>query len=264
MRAPGACSPMPASTSTPESPATAVSEDLILGGRLKVRQPALGYRVGIDPVFLAAAAPAASRALDLGCGVGAAALCLAHRLSGTRVQGLELQADLARLARENAALNQLAGRIQILDGDLLRPPEELGAGAFDLVLANPPFHAPGQATAPADQGRALGHMEGEAGLADWIRQALRLTAPGGELLVIHRPQRLGEILGLLEGRTGAIVVFPLWPAANRPARRVIVSAHKGSAAPTTLAAGLALHQADGRYTAAAEAVLRGGEALPMR
>src|SRR5262249_51434686 len=143
MRAPGASSPMPASTSTAESRPSDTTEDLILGGRLRIRQPAAGYRVGIDPVFLAAAAPAVERALDLGCGVGAAALCLAHRLPGIEVTGLELQQPLARLARENATLNALAASVCIHEGDLLRPPGAIEPGGSDLVLANPPFHAAG-------------------------------------------------------------------------------------------------------------------------
>jgi tRNA1(Val) A37 N6-methylase TrmN6 len=238
-------------------PAAELSEDAILGGRLRLRQPATGYRVGIDPVFLAAAAPTVARALDLGCGVGAAALCLARRLPAAAVAGLELQPALAALARENARLNGLEARIAIQEGDLLRPPAALPAGGFDLVMANPPFHAAGNATAPAEPGRARGHVEGAADLAAWVRQALRLAAPKGFLLMIHRPERLGDLLARLEGRAGGIIVFPLWPALGRPARRILLLARKGSAAPLTLAQGLVLHEADGSYTATADAVLRG-------
>jgi tRNA1(Val) A37 N6-methylase TrmN6 len=234
------------------------TEDAILGGRVTLRQPRNGYRVGIDPIMLAAAAPAgAASALDLGCGVGAAALCLARRVAGITIAGLELQPTLAALARENVASNALTARVAIHEGNLLQPPAAVRAGSYDLVLANPPFHAAGRATAPADSGRAQGHVEGDADLADWIRQALRLAAPKGTLLLIHRPERLGELLTLLAGRAGAIVVFPLWPALGRKAGRIIVLARKGSAAPFTLAPGLVLHEPDGRYTAAADAVLRG-------
>jgi len=234
----------------------ATTEDAILGGQLRLRQPARGYRAGVDPIFLAAAAPASARALDLGCGVGAAALCLARRLPEVEVEGLEIQPALAALASENVRLNGLARRIAIHEGDLLQPPLLL-SGDFDLVMANPPFHAAGQATAPADPGRARGHVEGAADLARWIFQALKLAGPKGLLLLIHRPERLGDLLALLEGRAGGITVFPLWPGSGRPARRILLLARKGSAAPMTLAAGLVLHEADGRYTAAADAILRG-------
>jgi tRNA1(Val) A37 N6-methylase TrmN6 len=238
-------------------PAAELSGDAILGGQLRLRQPARGYRAGIDPVFLAAAAPPVARALDLGCGAGAAALCLARRLPAVEVAGLELQPALAALARENARLNGLEDRVAIQEGDLLRPPAAPSLGGFDLVMANPPFHAAGSATAPAEPGRARGHVEGAADLAAWVRQALKFAGPKGLLLMVHRPERLGDLLALLEGRAGGITVFPLWPALGRPARRILLLARKGSAAPLALAAGLVLHEADGRYTPAADAVLRG-------
>jgi tRNA1(Val) A37 N6-methylase TrmN6 len=248
-----------------QGPKDAITQDAILGGRVKLLQPAAGYRVGIEPILLAAAATldAPARALDLGCGVGAAALCLARRVPEVEVSGLELHGDLASLARRNVRLNGLEARISILEGDLLRPAPQIASGGFDLVLANPPFLAAGSATPPAEPGRAQGHVEAAADLAAWVRQSLKLAGPKGHLLMIHRPDRLGEILALLAPRAGAVVVFPLWPAWGQPARRIILSARKGSAAPLTLAGGLILHEADGRYTAAAEAVLRGGAALEL-
>ena len=242
-----------------------ITEDRILGGQLALRQPAAGYRVGIDPVFLAAAAPLrpGGLALDLGCGVAAAALCLARRQPSLRVLGLELQTALAELGATNAALNHLAERVRILQGDLLRPPPEVAFGAFDLVLANPPFHLAGHASVPVDVSRARGHMEGEADLAAWIDRGLSFASARGVLVMIHKPERLGEILAGLEGRAGAIAIFPLWPSGDQPARRILVRAIKGSAAATTLHPGLVLHDADGRYSLEAEAVLRGGGSLEI-
>ena len=248
---------MPAIEVAP-APSEAVTEDAILGGLLRLRQPAKGLRTGIDPVFLAAAAPPTpGRVLDPGCGVGTVALCLARRLPAVEVNGLELQPALTGLARENVRLNGLEGRVAIHEGDLLRPPPAISAGGFDLVLANPPFHAAGSFTAPAEPGRAQGHMEGEADLAGWIGQMLKLAAPKGSLLLIHKPDRLGDLLALLEGRAGGIIVYPLWPALVRPARRIILLARKASAAPLTLAQGLVLHEPAGAYSPAADAVLRG-------
>jgi tRNA1(Val) A37 N6-methylase TrmN6 len=241
------------------------SEDALLGGRIRLRQPLRGYRVAIDPVLLAAAVPATTddSVLDIGCGVGAASLCLAARVAGCRIIGLEPQRALVRLANDNAALNDLAERVVAVAGDLLRPPPRLAPGSFAHVMANPPFLERGAATAPLDAGKAAANVEGEADLAAWVRFALAMLRPKGSVTIIHRADRMEHLLAALAGHAGEIVVFPLWAGVGKPAKRLILRARKGIATPTRLAAGLVLHEADGRFTAAADAVLRGGAALAL-
>jgi tRNA1(Val) A37 N6-methylase TrmN6 len=245
--------------------AGALTEDGLLGGRVRLRQPANGARVAIDPIFLAAAVPAEPEqlVLDIGCGSGAATLCLAARVPRCRVVGLELQRDLARLAAGNAALNGMESRVTIVAGDLLRPPPRLSPGMFHHVMANPPYVGRGRGTPATDPAKAAATIEGEAELVDWVRVALAMVRPKGSLTFVHRADRIDALLGLLAGRAGEIAVFPLWPAAGRAASRILVRARKQVAAPARLLPGLVLHEADGRFTAAAEAVLRGGEALAL-
>lgn len=242
-----------------------VSEDRLLGGIVRLKQPRDGARAAIDPIFLAAAVPAepGQVVLDIGCGSGAASLCLAARVPGCRIVGLELQPDLALLAGENAAINSVADRVTALAGDLLLPPPALRAGGFDHVMANPPFLERGRATPPPNLARAAAAVEGEANLGDWVRFALRMVRPKGSVTFIHRADRIDALLAHLAGRAGGIVVFPLWPASGRDAGRVLVCARKQVAAPARLAAGLVLHEADGRFTEAAEGVLREGRALAL-
>jgi tRNA1(Val) A37 N6-methylase TrmN6 len=236
--------------------------DRFLDGRVSVLQPANHARAGIDAVFLAAAVPARAgeRALELGAGAGAASLCLAWRVAGLAVEGLELQADLVALAGESAILNRLDDRVRFVVGDLRDGHGKRGAG-FDHVLMNPPYYELGTTRPSPVPGRALAHAELAGGLADWVSAGLAALRPGGTLTLIHTAARLDRALSLLEGRAGAVAVFPLWPAPGRPARRVLVRARKASSAPFQLLPGLILHDRDGDFTAAAEAVLRTGAAL---
>lgn len=241
-----------------------LTEDTLLGGKVRLRQPRTGYRVAIDPIFLAAAVPAepTDLILDIGCGVGAAMLCLSAR-TGCRGTGFEVQRDLVRIAGDNIMLNDLTSRLSVMHGDVAKRPSRLEPGAFDHVLANPPYLEAGTASMPPDPSRATANVEGAAAIAVWINLALAMLRARGTLTVIHRADRLDQILALLSGRTGEIVIFPLWPGAGKPAKRVIVQARKQNAAPTRLSPGLMLHEADGRYTKEAEAVLRHGQRLEL-
>ena len=245
----------------------AITEDALLGGRVRLRQPATGFRAAIDPVLLAAAVPAAAgeSVLDVGAGVGTAALCLAARIGDCRVFGIEIQQDLVRVAGENVALNALTGRVDIVTGDLTRPPPRLAAGTFDHVMANPPYHEAGRVDRSPYAGKAAASIETVGGLADWVGFCLAMVRRGGSVSFVHRADRLDALLARLSPRAGAIVVFPLWPdaAGSQPAKRVIVQARKGLATPLRLARGLALHADGGGYTAQAEAILRDGAALEL-
>src|SRR5882757_9241701 len=225
-----------------ESPAEEPSftEDRLLGGRIRLKQPATGYRVAIDPVFLAASVPAEPRqlVLDVGCGSGAAMLCLAARVPNSRVVGLEMQRDLVRLAGDNVILNGLEARASVMIGDLLHPPPRLSPGSFDHVMANPPFLPRGQGTLAPNPARAAAHVEGEANLGDWVRFALSMVKAKGSVTFIHRADRIDALLGQIAGRAGEVVVFPLWAGRGRDASRVLVRAGKQIAAPARLAAGL--------------------------
>jgi len=241
------------------------SEDRLLDGRVVLRQPVAGYRSAIDPVFLAAAVPArpGERVLDLGCGVGAAALCLLARVPGLQVVGLELQAELARAAGENARLNGQGDHVLAIVGDVRRPPPRLAPGSFDHVLCNPPHHAAARGRPSADPARARANREDGAGLADWVAAAAAMVRPKGSVSFVHRADRLDELLGALRGRLGETVVFPLWPGGGRPAKRVVLRARKDVATPLALLPGLVLHEAGGGFTAEAEAVLRGARPLAL-
>ena len=241
----------------------ATTADTLLGGKVIFYQPAEGYRAAIDPVLLAAAVPARAgeHILDLGAGAGAASLCLARRVPGCRVTGLEVDPAMVSIARTNAAENGFGERLSFVVGNVAAPPKELRPQSFDAVMANPPFRAEGSGTPSPDAGKQRANEEGEADLRLWIATALEVLKPRGTLVLIHRADRVDEITALLHGKAGELQILPLWPKAGKPAKRVILRARKGIKTGATMLAGLVLHEADGKYTAAAEAVLRDGQAL---
>lgn len=239
-------------------------ENGLLGGRIRLQQPLTGYRVAIDPVFLAAATPAVGETtvLDLGCGAGAAALCLMARVPACRVVGWEIQSEMAELAWQNAALNGCSDRFRVeCRNGLLKDPEQ--HARFDLVMTNPPYQAAGSATPPPHAGKARANQEEGNTLSDWLDAAFYCLRPGGYLSLIHRADRLHELLAILRERSGDIVVYPLWPRQGQAARRVLLRARAGSRAPTRLLPGLELHGPGQHFTADAEAVLRYAAAVPL-
>lgn len=239
------------------------TEDYLLGGKILIRQPATGYRVAIDPIFLAASlAPEPGETiLDIGAGVGAASLCLAARVFECRVIGLEMQRESVRLAAENIALNNVRDRVEILCGDLLLPPPRLAAGTFAHVMANPPYLELECATASPTTAKAVSNIEGDASFEYWARFALLMVRPKGTVTFIHRADRLDAILAFFHGKLGDIVVFPLWPSQGKVAKRVIVRGRKNAHGPLKFSPGLVLHESDGRFTPQADGVLRNGDAL---
>ncbi|MBT5459483.1 MAG: methyltransferase [Rhodospirillaceae bacterium] len=237
------------------------TDDALLAGQVRLIQPKDGFRAAIDTVLLAAAVPAMAgdRVIEIGSGCGAAALCLARRVEGVQVTGIEIQQPLVRLAGDNIRLNGLEGRVEIMAGNVAGPLPPRVQGPFDYAMLNPPYLDAARSRPPPDGAKAVAHMEAtEEGLETWIKQVHGLLRHKGIVTLVHRADRLDDVMACLRGRFAGITVFPLWPRAGEAAKRVLIRARKGVATPLTLSAGLTLHEAGGEFTAAADAVLRGG------
>jgi tRNA1(Val) A37 N6-methylase TrmN6 len=248
----------------------ALSEDAVLGGALRLRQPRRGHRVGHDAVLLAAACPAepGEQVVDLGAGVGAAGLALAARSPDIKVTLVEIDSELAALAAQNAALNGLAARVRSLALDAAAPARAFAAAGLTpdsvaRVLMNPPFNDPLRQRASPDRRRRLAHAAPRETLAAWIRTAARLLRPRGTLTVIFRADGLVDLGQALDAVFGAVAVLPVYPKPDQPAVRILVRATKASRAPLSILPGLLLSDAAGHPTPQAEAVLRGRALLPL-
>lgn len=230
-------------------------------------QPRTGYRAGIDPVLLAASVTArpGETLLDLGCGAGIAGLCVAARVPGIHLTGLELQPAYADLARQNAARNGITS--EVVTGDLAAMPATLRALHFDHVIANPPYFDRRASTAAQDSGRERAMGEATP-LADWVRAAARRVAPKGTVTFIQRAERLPELLAAMTAHLGSLDLRPLIARRGRAARLVLIRGKKGGRAALRLHDGWLLHEGAGHagdgesYTAATQALLRDAAALP--
>ena len=246
-----------------EIPALAVSEDTVLNGRVRLRQPVSGYRAGMDAALLAAACDAASgeRVIEAGCGVGGALLAAVSRRPDTRFVGLERDPAAADLARGNVALNGFTDRVEIVTGDVGRGFRALDLPVFDAAISNPPFFDdPAALRAPAPE--KSGAWMADGGLAAWTAFCLKAVREGGTVTLIHRADRLADILDLLAPKAGSFKIRPIAPFADAPAKREIVRAIKTGKAPLMLLPPLVLHEREGAgHSAAAEAILRGDAAL---
>lgn len=248
-------------------PEEALTDDKFLCGRLQLLQPARGYRAATDAVLLAAACPArpGQSVLDLGCGAGAASLCLGWRVPGLRQAGLELQPEYADLARRNAERNNMV--LEVQEGDLRRMPVALRRD-FDHVIANPPWYPPGGTPSPLPV-RATA-MQVDLPVGEWVAAAARRLAPGGWLTLIAGADSLPALLSALAPKLGSAAVLPLTAREGRPALRILLQARKGGRAPFRLLAPLVIHDGaahDGdreSYTSEANAILREGADLSAR
>lgn len=230
-----------------------------LGGALTLAQPKKGYRAGMDAALLAAACDASpqARVVEAGCGPGAVLLSAAVRRPDSFFSGLERDSEALALCRANIADNGLEGRVQALAGDVGQRFSALGLEPFDAALANPPFFDDAGAIrgpAPERQGAWIA----DGGLEAWTGFLLKAVREGGTITLIHRADRLADILGLLGAGAGSFRIRPVQPFAYEPAKRVIVRAVKSGKAPLMLLPALVLHdRAGGKHTAQADAILRG-------
>lgn len=238
-------------------------EIYVLDQKIRLLQPADGFRTSLDSVMLAAACPAAAgdRVLDMGCGVGGASFCLLHRVPECQVTGVEIQSLCINLANQNKLLNNNTERCEFICGNVCEYSVENPPGRFDHVICNPPYLEAGAHTQSPHEGKAVALGHESASLQDWLDAGFRNIKSGGTFTIIHRADMVDKIILGLGKRFGAVEIVPLWPRQGEIAKRIVIRAIRDRKTPATLHPGLVLHEKDGSYTPEAEKILRGG--LPL-
>lgn len=226
-------------------------------------QPKQGFRVCTDTILLAASINPApgEQVLDVGAGVGGAALTVAVRCPNVIVHGIELLRENVSLATENIKLNNMQGRVEILCGSLSMPPPRLAPGIYQHVITNPPYYDSGHVS-ETEQKKTANHLQ-ESTFEDWLKFCLMMTKSGGFFTLIYPADQIHKILGPLSEKMGNIVIYPIWPQKNKPAKRVIISGQKGAKTPSKILPGLVLHQPNGDYSQEAEDILRHAKVINL-
>jgi len=233
------------------------TSDDFLGGRLALKQPIKGYRITSDSVFLSATITVkkGDRILDMGAGSGALLSLLAARLGSEvndcTLHGIEIQPDLISLARENSVDN-----ISYFEGNILNEVEGCAPNSYHHVISNPPYYEKNKVSPSPHKTKAVAHGSGMIDLKVWIERMVRMVRPKGYLTLIHRADRLDDILSALKEKTGSIILYPLYSKAGNDANRVIIRAQKDAKGFLCLKSGLTLHTSEGNYIEAAEDILR--------
>ncbi|WP_298239989.1 methyltransferase [uncultured Bradyrhizobium sp.] len=250
------------------SEAANLTEDAFLGGQLRLRQKRSGHRAGHDAILLAAAteARAGDRVVDFGAGIGTAGLALARRIPGIRLGLVEIDPELAGLARDNAAANAIAAETIVLDVTAdaeAFASHGLSPDSVDAVLMNPPFNDSVRHRGSPDQARHTAHVATAETLNAWVHAARRVLRSNGALTLIWRADGIADVLAALSRGFGSLAILPVHGEAGRPAIRVLVRAIKGSRAPTRLLPGLMLNDESGVSKKEMTEILEGRAALPL-
>jgi tRNA1(Val) A37 N6-methylase TrmN6 len=244
------------------------TEDAFLAGQLRLRQPKSGHRAGHDAMLLAAATPARSgdRVVDFGAGVGAAGLALAKRVPAIQLLLVEIDPELAELARGNAASNAIAADIIALD--VTSAPVQFAAAGLapdsvDVVLMNPPFNDSTRHRTSPDRAREVAHVATATTLANWVHAARRILKSNGALTLIWRADGIAEVFSALDRGFGSLQILPVHGDSKLPANRVLIRATKGGRQPAQIHPALLLNDESGVPNKRVQEILAGKGSLPL-
>ena len=225
-------------------------DDLQCGG-LRIIQNPDWFCFGMDAVLLTSfvKVPEGSRVLDLGSGNGVIPILLSAKTQGGRFEGLEIQEDIADMARRSILYNRLEGRVHITTGDIREASSYFKAASFDVVTANPPYMTNAHGLTNMAEHKAVARHELLCTLGDVVRESAALLKPGGHFFMVHRPFRLSEIMNTmtkykLEPKRMRLV----YPYVDKEPNMVLIEGTRGGKPRITVEKPLVVYRGTGEYT----------------
>lgn len=225
-------------------------DDLQWGGLRLIQRPD-AFRFGTDSVLLAdfAAPKRTDRAADLGCGTGAIATLMAAHCPGLRVDAVEIQPEIADMARRSVALNHMEEQICVHEGDLRDCWRALGAQSRTLVVCNPPYGRDGSALTSRSETTRIARHEGGLSPEELARAAARLLRSGGRFCVVYPAPRIYEMMRAMDDfRLAPKRIQTVHGVAGRAPKLVLLDAVKDGGSQLHWLEPLVLRDADGEYT----------------
>ena len=206
---------------------------------------------GMDAVLLSgfAAVRQGEQALDLGTGTGIIPILLEAKSEGRHFTGLEIQPEMADMARRSVAYNHLESKIEIVTGDIKEAGRLFDLASFDVVTSNPPYMNDAHGLKNPDLPKAIARHEILCTLEDVVRSAAILLKPGGRFYMVHRPHRLIEIISVMrQYRLDPKRMKFVHPFIDREANMVLIEGVRGGKPMVKLEAPIIVYKEPGVYT----------------
>lgn len=226
-------------------------DDLQFKG-LKLIQNKNGFCFGIDAVLLANFAKNMKKCetvVDLCTGNGIVAVLLSGKTNASKIYGVEIQEDVASLAKRNVEINNLEGRVEILNKNLTELKENIPSATVDSVTVNPPYMKAGSGVINEENTLVIARHEISCTLDDVIKEAARLLKFNGEFFMVHKPERLVEIFCVMRKyKIEPKRIRFVQPSANKPANLVLIEGSKNAGEFLKVETPLCVYKDDGKYT----------------